>query len=130
MRFIPTTPAPTTSRAALGRWGELQVRDWCLAQGCELLGVHVTASDSEIDLITRQGDRVAFCEVRVRGTRTRPSALESIGLSKQRKLRLGAERWLAGQRAIPEAWHFHFDVYLLERGADGEWELELIEDAF
>jgi len=130
MRFNPTCPAPSTTRAALGQWGESQVRDWCLAQGFTILAAHVTAPDSEIDLITQHGDRIAFCEVRVRRTLTGPTALESIGYRKQQKLRLGADRWMASLKEIPPDWHFHFDVYLLERGRDGVWELERIEDAF
>ncbi|MEO7993247.1 MAG: YraN family protein [bacterium] len=123
--------AAPVERHALGRWGEAAVATWCVARGWEVLAAGVRARDSELDLVIRDGDRIAFCEVRTRRTTTGPTALESIGPRKQQRVRRGAERWMGELQSMPEAWHFHFDVYALEPGPMGQgWVLIRVEDAF
>lgn len=128
-QIYPALTPPPQARQ-LGRWGEQVVRDWCLEQGWVLLGVHVTARDSELDLVVRDGDRIAFGEVKVRRSIWSGSALESLSRSKIGKIRAGAERWIGLTAPHPAEWHFHFDLFLLEPHPRGGWELTYLPDAF
>lgn len=125
------TPSPPSDRSGLGRWGETVARKWLEAQGYHALDTHVTARESELDLVAVNGDRVAFVEVRVRRSHRGPSALESIDPRKQRHLAQGAQGWMQAFGEIPPDWHFHFDLILIEPSPGGHgWELTHLEDAF
>ena len=60
------------------------------------LGTNVWAGGNEIDLITRRGRRIVFCEVKTKSGDRYGDPLEMVGPEKQRRLRRAAEAWLAG----------------------------------
>lgn len=132
MPLLPAdTPRPPADRRGVGAWGETQARGYLERAGYRIIDAHVTAMGSELDLIAVQGDRVAFCEVRVRRTGTGPAAVASLGPRKRRALIAGAHAWMAAVVEMPPAWHFHFDLLCIEPAPGGRgWELTHLEDAF
>ena len=67
-------------------------------RGYRILGTNVWAGGNEIDLITRRGRRIVFCEVKTKSGDRYGDPLEMVGPEKQRRLRRAAEAWLAGLR--------------------------------
>jgi putative endonuclease len=63
--------------------------------GLTLLARSYNTRFGELDLIMRDGDTIAFVEVRYRKYATHGNAVESITVSKRTKLTKAAELWLA-----------------------------------
>ncbi len=77
----------------------------------------------ELDLIARDGDVLAFVEVRSRADDRHGSPLETVRAAKQRKVAQVAAAYLATHR--PEARACRFDVV----GITGD-DIVLVKDAF
>ena len=82
------------------------------------------AGGQELDLIVRRGRTLRFVEVKERAGAGYGGAAAAVGDEKQRRVRRGAEAWLA---AHPECRGFElgFDVVAVENG-----RLERLADAF
>jgi putative endonuclease len=107
-------------RRALGQWGEdLAVRHLQEA-GLQVLARNWRCREGEIDVIVREGDTLAFVEVKTRSGRGFGEPAEAVGPVKARRLRLLALRWLALER--PSGAHdLRFDVVsVLRTGAAPE----------
>lgn len=63
--------------------------------GLKLLARNYTTRHGELDLVMREGDTVVFVEVRYRRSASHGDAVTSITRSKQAKLILAAQHWLA-----------------------------------
>lgn len=73
----------------------------------EILDRNWRAGRRELDLVARDGDVVAFVEVKTRGPG--PAApLEAIGRAKRRDLRRAAEAWIHGHPGVGR--EFRFDA--------------------
>lgn len=64
-------------------------------EGLTLLARNYTTRHGELDLVMRDGDTVVFVEVRYRKNASHGDAATSITASKQAKLILAAQHWLA-----------------------------------
>ncbi len=63
--------------------------------GLTLLARNYTTRHGELDLVMRDGDTVVFIEVRYRKSASHGDAATSVTASKQAKLILAAQHWLA-----------------------------------
>lgn len=106
----------------LGRRGEEAAVRLLEASGYRLLARNVRLPGGEIDVIGKDGDVIAFIEVKTRSTGRYGSALAAVDGRKRRTLRALAADWL--QIAAPGA-RARFDVVTI----DGE-RVELHRGAF
>lgn len=77
----------------------------------------------EIDLLMRDGDTLAFVEVRLRKPSAFGDGAMSVGVAKQRKLALAAQAWLGANPAHAQR-PCRFDVVSVAPSKDGlacEW---------
>ena len=84
-------------RRRLGHQGEEEAARHLERLGHDLLERNFRTRYGELDLVSRAGDCLVFCEVKTRITGGRsgpPTALDAIGPAKQRRLRLMAREWL------------------------------------
>jgi putative endonuclease len=63
--------------------------------GLKLLARNYTTRHGELDLVMREGDTIVFVEVRYRKSASHGGAAASVTASKQAKLILAAQHWLA-----------------------------------
>jgi len=63
--------------------------------GLKLLARNYTTRHGELDLVMRDGDAVVFVEVRYRKSASHGDAAASVTASKQAKLIMAAQHWLA-----------------------------------
>lgn len=91
-----------------GRRGERLAAELLREAGCEILTRNYRAKHGEIDVVARDGEVVAFVEVKARRTiqRSRPS--EAVGPGKQRCLILSAHQYLR-EIGYPHI-RFRFDI--------------------
>ena len=99
------------------------------AQGYIILDRNWRCAQGELDIIAKEGDTLAFVEVRTRrGLRSGPTPEESITPVKQRKLIELAQRYLQAQGLEDVDWRI--DVVAVEMDGQGRLQrVELIRDA-
>lgn len=129
-------------RASLGRRGEDAAADHLAARGYQIVARNVRVDRVELDLIVRRGDAIVFVEVKARRGGRHGQAAEAVDARKQRRLRHGAQAWLATRPAEARGARRHrFDVVtclLLEVDSPNEtsapeaarWSIEHWESAF
>jgi putative endonuclease len=100
---------PVDQRTRLGRLGERLALDHYSRLGFRLLERNYRVRAGELDLIVFDGQTVVFAEVKTRRAGGW-DPLESITHAKQRRLRVLAATWLAGQAKPPRAREFRFDA--------------------
>ena len=120
---------PGDRRAALGRRGEEAVARWYAAAGYQVLERNWRCREGELDLVVARGSTVVFCEVKTRSGDAFGTPVEAVTVSKQRRLRQLAVRWLAGRPGTGQR-ELRFDVASVRPGADGEATVEVVEAAF
>lgn len=103
----------TTSRMRLGRRGEELASGFLRAAGCGILASNYRCPWGEIDLVARDGEELAFVEVRTRRTTTFGSPQESITRRKADHLVAAAQHYL--QNHAPE-----------NDGEDIPWRIDLV----
>jgi putative endonuclease len=64
-------------------------------RGYRILATNARVGRSEIDLIVRRGDRLIFCEVKMRSRLDFGHPVEMVNAEKKRRLRQAAALWLA-----------------------------------
>lgn len=94
-------------RKLLGRWGESLVAEYLSQRGYELVAAGWHCRFGEIDLIAKDGQYLAFVEVKLRKSAGFAQAREFVDARKQQKLRISAELYLAGH---PTQLQPRFDV--------------------
>ncbi len=122
--MCPPRPEPR----AQGDAAEDAARAHLEAQGLRTLARNVNYRFGELDLVMRDGDTVAFVEVRYRRSERFGGALASIDFKKRRRIALAARAWLAGQRGLALA-PCRFDVVLVS-GDAAELACEWLRAAF
>jgi putative endonuclease len=95
-------------RRGLGRWGEEQAIRHLEAQGCQVVAANWRCAAGEVDVVIRDGDCLAFVEVRTRRGQAYGSPEESI-----------TARKLERMAAVAEA-------YVYEHGWEGHWRLDVV----
>jgi putative endonuclease len=117
----------TDARRRLGSDGEDAVARWYEARGYEVVSRNWRVREGELDLVLRRGRTLVFCEVKTRRGDAFGSPFEAVTVTKQRRLRTLAMRWLSEHRV--RAGELRFDVAAVRmRGTVGE--IEVLEAAF
>jgi putative endonuclease len=83
------------SRTGLGRAGEAQAARFLEAQGYVLLARNWRIREGELDIVAREGDTLAFVEVKSLRTPAYGAGEERVDARKRQRLALLAERFLA-----------------------------------
>ncbi|HVS14505.1 MAG TPA: YraN family protein [Thermoanaerobaculia bacterium] len=114
------------SATGFGRAVEAAVARWLERDGVEVLARNHRNAGGEIDLVVRDGDTLAFVEVKARSRADHGGALAAVDREKRRRLQRAATVYLAGC-----GWEgpCRFDVVAVER-VDGEWRFRCYENAF
>ena len=85
-------------RDALGRQGETRAALYYRLRGWRILGRNVREGDSEIDLVARRGDIVAFVEVKTRSAGSMGEPWEAVDPEKRSRVMRGATRFVRRHR--------------------------------
>lgn len=112
----------------IGQYWEQRAEHFLLQKGLQLIARNFSNSSGEIDLIMRDGEHVAFIEVRYRRSDRFGGAIHSVTATKQRKLKRCAALFVSRQKA----WSHHpcrFDVITYD-AAKGDGEPVWIRAAF
>ena len=115
------------ARRRLGTEGEDAVARWYEARGYTVVSRNWRVREGELDLVLRRGGIIAFCEVKTRRGNAFGTPFEAVTVTKQRRLRTLATRWLSEHRV--RASELRFDVAAV-RVAGEDAEIEVIEAAF
>ena len=103
----------------LGEAAEAAAAAFLTGQGLRILARNFQCRFGELDIVAMEGDMIVFVEVRHRASSAFGGALESITLSKQRKLARTAEVYLQGHAGGAPC---RFDAVLVEgKGGRIEW---------
>ena len=118
-------------KTELGAWGEDLAAEELERKGYRIVARNYKSRYGELDLIARQGEILAFVEVKLRKNNTYGAAREFVTWEKQRKLRTTASDYLA-RTAWAQELQPRFDVIEIyaPEGVGGSFRLSHIEDAF
>ena len=86
---------PSRPGSRLGPEAERRVRRYYRLRGYVVLDANTRVGGPELDVVVRRGRRIVFCEVKARTGDGFGSPAEAVGPEKERRLRRGAEGWLA-----------------------------------
>jgi len=115
-------------KRSLGRHGEEIAVAHLQGQGYSILDRNWRCSAGELDIVAREGETLAFVEVRTRRGNRFGSAEESITPAKQAKLVELAQTYLQEHSLSDQAWRI--DVVAVEMDRRGEVKrLNLIRNA-
>jgi putative endonuclease len=110
-------------RRVLGADGEAQAAAWYEDRGYTVEARNWRCREGELDLVVRKGRQLVFVEVKARTTTRFGIPAEAVTVTKQRRLRTLAVRYLATDGV--RGGDLRFDVVAILGG-----ELEVIEAAF
>lgn len=111
----------------LARDGEARAAARLERSGLEILDRNWRAGRRELDLVAREGDVVAFVEVKTRGPGPQ-APLEAVSRAKRRDVRRAAEAWIRAHPGVGR--EFRFDVVAVGVDGEGKMRLEHVRDAF
>lgn len=123
-----------TAAQSLGEESERLALEHLQAAGLELIARNFRCRVGEIDLVMLDGDCLVVVEVRCRKSgrppATRyPTAVESVGPHKQRKLAQAARFFLVRHKAFSNH-NVRFDVVAYDGPTPEQYTLQWIRDAF
>jgi putative endonuclease len=114
-------------RRELGREAEALAERYLAGLGYRTLARNHATRRGEVDLICREGEVIAFVEVRSRSSAAQGSPLETVGPAKARRVVAAATDWAQRHGALGEALRFDVVAVLL----DGpQPRFELVRGAF
>lgn len=116
-----------SSTSSLGRHGEDRAVSWLGEQGYEILARNYRYGKGEIDIIARDGDELAFIEVKTRTNENFGHPIYALTPSKQKQIIKIARSFLY-EWGITDTL-VRFDVITIEWIGDKE-AVEHIKDAF
>ena len=109
---------PPGERIEAGRKAEEAVCAYLGERGVRVVERNFRARGGEIDIVARDGDALAFVEVRFREEEGHGLPEETVGPVKRRRIVAAARAYLA--TIPPESWReARFDVAAVDGGADG-----------
>lgn len=114
------------SELSKGALGEAQVLLWLQQHGYTVLHQNYRCRTGEIDLIARQGDVIAFIEVKLRMNHYFDLS-EVITPTKQKRILSAARHYLA--YFADQSVNYRFDVALVHKIGAG-FQVEYLENAF
>lgn len=91
----------------VGRYGEEIAAAFLQKKGYTILASGYRSPMGEIDLIARQGNIVAFVEVKTRRSRQYLPAGTAVGVQKQQRIRATANAWITEYQSRCQ---FRFDI--------------------
>ena len=114
----------STSRQALGRWGEARAAEYLIARGYAIVGRNVRTPYGEIDLVARlertrtvnpgrSAPTTVFVEVKTRSTKTFGFPEESVTPRKQAHLLAAAQSYIQEHPELDGDWRI--DVIAIQR---------------
>jgi putative endonuclease len=112
---------------ALGRAAESFVARYLASKGCVILHQRYRCESGEIDLVVRDGDVLAFVEVKARRRSDYGRPVEAVDWRKRRRLIATARHYLRHQGLHPD--ECRFDVVSVRVGG-GRAEATWMRDAF
>jgi len=95
--------------------------------GYDVLARNVRIGGGELDIVAVRTGQLRFVEVKARAPGD-DTALESLRHRKRRRLRSAAEAWMLAHPVSFDEVAFMVAEVVLH--ADGDWALDLIDDAF
>lgn len=113
---------------ARGKHWELVAERWLRGRNVHILGRNFTCRSGEIDLIARDGEEIAFVEVKYRTRSGYGSGAEHVTWTKQRKI-VSAARFFLQYHRHPPSQVFRFDVISISDRPGGA-HIEWIKSAF
>lgn len=118
-------------RLDLGARGEDAVADRYRAAGYEILARNWRCREGELDIVASRGRTLVFCEVKTRRSTAFGTPAEAITVTKQRRLRVLAGRWLAQRERHDRPFYdeMRFDVASVTPAGDA-LAVEVLEAAF
>jgi putative endonuclease len=84
-----------STRQVSGARAERRVRLHYRLRGYRVLDANVRAGGNELDVVVRRGNRLIFCEVKMRAGPGYGDPLEAVGHEKQARVRHAAEAFIA-----------------------------------
>ncbi len=114
-------------RKSLGHLGETAAITYLKKQRIKILETNFRTKFSEIDIIARDGDTTCFIEVKTRRSLKKGMPKESVTLSKQKKIILGATQYLKDKNLLNH--RIRFDVVEVLQEND-KLSINLIKHAF
>ncbi|MFN8025249.1 MAG: YraN family protein [Acidimicrobiia bacterium] len=124
------------ARRQLGDAGEALVARWYEARGFVVVDRNWRCREGELDLVCAgpagEGSVLVFCEVKTRRSTAFGSPLEAVTITKQRRIRVLARKWLdeqgsAGGRRAPR---LRFDVAAVLALPGTAPQVHVVEGAF
>jgi putative endonuclease len=112
----------------LGQQGELAAVAYLQRQGFHILERNVEMGRFEIDIIAREGDTVAFIEVKCRRSDDFASPEVNVTPTKQRHIRAAAHQWI--DRHFDPKTYYRFDVVAVVLPESGTPDVTLYRNAF
>jgi len=116
-------------RRALGDEGEEAVARWYADAGYEVLDRNWRCREGELDLVVARDRVLVFCEVKTRRSTAFGIPAEAVTVTKQRRLRTLAMRWLDAHPDARAA-NLRFDVASVLAPRDATPVIDVIEAAF
>ena len=95
---------------ARGRLGEERAARYLARRGYTILARNVRAASGELDIVARQGELIAFVEVK--NHRQREASLLAMTPDKCRRLQAAASAWLSGRPELAGL-QCRFDLIIL-----------------
>jgi putative endonuclease len=133
-----SAPSRDHARRALGLRGESLAAEHLRARGCVVLARNVRTPQGEIDLIARDGEALAFVEVKTRRVGTRQLAvredqepLHGFTVRQRARLRRAAVWWLREDAPRSRSAMVRFDAIGVVIDSSGRLrQIEHVEDAW
>lgn len=123
----PSFSPMSAATQRLGEQGERVAEQWLRRRGWSILDRRWRSGRRDLDLVARQGDVVAFVEVKARRRNEFGGPVEAVGWRKQRELRRSAACWIDRHGAPGQA--YRFDVIGVWM-APGNVRVRHVADAF
>lgn len=112
----------------LGEEGEHRAAKALRKAGYKILERNAKLGRYEIDIIAREGDTVAFVEVKTRRSSEPVPPEENVGWQKQQHINRAADIWIA--RNGDEGTYYRFDIVSVVIPEEGKPRIEIFQDAF
>jgi putative endonuclease len=120
-------PSPV-SRVILGKLGEAIARRELERRGYAVLATRYRTRFGEIDIVCEDDGMVVFVEVKARKTRRYGGAVETIPVSKRRRIGALALDYLAWSRQLDRP--CRFDVVAIDGIGTDDVHVRVVADAF